>query len=58
MKTIYDFTDKYRFGYPIMNGDNLEKMIEYAKAEFEAHKGPYMVCVCNKQGVVVFYLEK
>lgn len=56
--TIYDFKDTYCFNSPIMNGDNLEKMIEYAKVEFEAHKGPYMVCICNKQGEVVFCLEK
>ena len=56
--TIYDFMPYYRFDYPKASGDNLEELIELAKAVFENHKGPYVVCVCNKQHEVVFYLEK
>ena len=55
---IYDFMPYYSFDGPMYGSDNLEDVIEHAKAVFEAHKGPYVVCVCNKYHEVVFYLEK
>ena len=55
---IYDFGPYYIFDGPLGSSDNLEDAIEQAKVMFENHKGPYVVCVCNKNYEVEFYLEK